>query len=1124
MALTIGADKGQANLSGQQAEAVRLVDSDGVELLFGIRSASGELITSGPIPPGGTLVIPATCPAGASASYFIYFDNPRSGEVPDFLADQPGLVNGDIELGQGDTPARWSHDKPDADHRALWTDENPQSGRRCLKTIVTEGAEPTWIATRQHGVAIVGGARYRMSAWVKADGVNGQAGWYIHVGTREKPMMISPMLIAGDGTFGWREVSSEFTAPAGANLADLGTVLRGTGTAWFDNITLELLDSSPISTSAGDPEPLQLQEQGDVNGWYTADASSVSPDRRVELTVLNLGERAIQRKLVSWDASILKARFGNKPLTEALVVTQGNKPVAVNCLDTLLLWEASVPARTMATWHVYAFSDGPSPVEHGPAQADSPLARANLVDNPGFEQGGSEPTGWTHTEANHGVRFSVAAPNEKSLGARCARMTVPADAPTTWRGWHQSVAVEPGRTYLLAAWLKSEDLKGKAQVHVHLRTAAGELSRSNPMTSIGPAISGTTDWTLLSGLFTMPSDAAVFQIHLTTEAGGTLMHDGVVLAEVVPAMLGRSEGRPVAESEGIPIWPVPAVVKVFREDPAPRGVEKAWISAARNEKEPLQIAIRSPRALKQVRVEVDPLRGPDGATLSDLEVNVVGYVPIDHPTNYYRSESPEWIRKFPTTRGGCDGWAGMWPDPLLPQNTFDLEPNTTQPIWVTAHVRGEQTPGDYQGNVRLVHEGQTVAQLPFTLHVWNFALPQHSRLRAIYDVRLGRGQEWWGKSLDEAHPEITRLMADHRLCPDNIHPDPVIRYEDGQAVADFSDFDRAAEVYFNQLKLPHAYTPWQFYLFGWGHPPKTVFGEKPYEGEPPYEGVDRSQLRPEYKRVYQACLKVFWDHLRKRGWDDKFVLYISDEPFDRLPHIRQQMRALCDMIHEVDPKIPIYSSTWRHVPDWDGYLDVWGIGHYGIVPTEKMAELRAAGDRIWFTTDGQMCTDTPFCAVERLLPHYCFQYGAEAYEFWGVGWLTYDPYRFGWHSYIHQSDQPGSSYWVRYPNGDGFLLYPGKPIGQPGTVRSIRFDQAREGVEDYEYLDLLKRAIDQAKAAGREIAQAEQVLQEARQLVAIPNAGGRYSTQILPEPGAIDTTKRRLAEAIEAISGLPSRP
>jgi hypothetical protein len=177
------------------------------------------------------------------------------------------------------------------------------------------------------------------------------------------------------------------------------------------------------------------------------------------------------------------------------------------------------------------------------------------------------------------------------------------------------------------------------------------------------------------------------------------------------------------------------------------------------------------------------------------------------------------------------------------------------------------------------------------------------------------------------------------------------------------------------------------------------------------------------------------------------------------------MKALCQMIHEVDPEIPIYSSTWHHVPDWDGSLDVWGIGHDGRVPVAKMQQLLEDGKRIWFTTDGQMCTDTPYCAIERLLPHYCFQYGAEAYEFWGVSWLTYNPFEFGWHAYIHQSSEPGRSYWIRYPNGDGFLLYPGAAVGHEGIISSIRFEQAREGVEDYEYLSVVA-AVDRRRPAS----------------------------------------------------------
>ncbi len=275
-------------------------------------------------------------------------------------------------------------------------------------------------------------------------------------------------------------------------------------------------------------------------------------------------------------------------------------------------------------------------------------------------------------------------------------------------------------------------------------------------------------------------------------------------------------------------------------------------------------------------------------------------------------------------------------------------------------------------------------------------------------------------------------------------------------------------------------------------------------------------MRPAYKDAYQACLRLYWEHVKAQGWADKLVLYISDEPFLTKKHIIDQMKACCDMIHEVDPAIRIYSSTWRHCPDWNGYLDIWGVGHYGCFPVAEMQARRAAGDRIWFTTDGQMCTDTPFCAVERLLPHYCFKYGTDAYEFWGISWLTYDPWRFGWHSYIQQSSTPGESYYVRYPNGDGYLLYPGLPIGVSGPVTTVRLEAARDGVEDYEYLLLLKAA-----AVRTSDPEAAQLLADFAALIDIPNAGGRYSSKILPDPARLAALRLRAGETLERLNRRP---
>jgi Glycoside hydrolase 123, catalytic domain/Carbohydrate binding domain len=1106
-------------LAGVPAQSVRVCDSAGQEMLFAITDAQGLLVSRGPIPAGGALTLPAECGPRQSATYYAYFQNASAGELADFLEARGALVNGDLESGHGRTPTGWKHDENDETHQARWSDERPQSGKRCLKTVVASGAEPSWISTRQSDVRIRGGARYVLSAWVRGKDVKGQAGWYIHLGNQENPMLKSPLLVAGEGTFDWKQVTARFTAPEQANQADLGTVLRGTGTAWFDHVSLECLDPDVVRAVAGPAERLELHEVGALPPW------PATAGHRAEIKIVNLAREPVKGSQACLDMAMLQARArGHVDLSSLRLVSSGAEVPVVPLADRLL-FPVNVPPLTVQTAYL-DFSAGPSSKgssSNRPRNA-RPLpieARFNLVRNQGFEASAQLPESWTSSGSNEseGVSLGLDNPHRADLGQQCLRMHVPDTAPAGWRGWHQDVPVRPGHTYLVAAELKCQDVKtGEVRVHIHFQQADGALCRQDAMTSIGPGVRETTDWTLVSGTLTAPADAATLQIHLTMEQSGTVWHDAVLVTEVTSASLTRFLHRPDTENV-VRLWQVPAVVKVFPDDDPPHRIAPARIAVARNEREPLQLAVLSRIDRKNVRVVVDPPVGQAGARLAPWETGVVGYVPVDHATGYYQSKSPAWHRKTPGSAGQSDGWPGLWPDPILPRDSVDLSPGVTQPIWITFSIAPGAPAGDYHGSVKLVANRETIASLPFTVHVWKFNLPDGSHLKAIYDIGLGPGGEaLWGKSNAEAYPEIARTMAQQRVCPNQVHPDPSFRYEHGRASADFTAFDKAARVYFDELKFPHAYMPNQFYLFGWGFPPKHIFGEHPFPGDPPFDKADRSRLRPEYKRAYQACLKLFWDHLREKGWQDRFVLYISDEPFYQQERIRRQMVALCAMIHEVDPRIPIYSSTWRHVPEWDGSLDIWGIGHYGEVSAATMNQIRARGAKIWFTTDGQMCLDTPYCAIERLLPHYAFRYGAEAYEFWGIAWLTHDPYRFGWHAYIDQTDQPGQSYWIRYPNGDGFLLYPGKPIGHAGPVRSIRLEQAREGLEDYEYLELLRSLASRAKSANKDTSRARRAFEEADRLVPIPSAGGRYSTKILPDPEALYRVRQEVAEAIEELS------
>ena len=681
--------------------------------------------------------------------------------------------------------------------------------------------------------------------------------------------------------------------------------------------------------------------------------------------------------------------------------------------------------------------------------------------------------------------------------------------------------------------MKSIDLE-TARIHLHFHTAEGKFTANGGMPSLNQEIAGTTDWTRIVEIVTTPPDAKYMTIHLTTNGHGTLLHDNL---SVIDGLFAEQIDHESYCDGDIRIWQVPAVMKVFPQTIPPKWVREGKqedmvfrIEAARNEKEPLQIAFRpmSPQSVERVlTLNIEPPKHENGFVLDQFEIHNVGYVRIDYPSNYYHTMAPKWYRKSPTAAPGCDGWSGLWPDPLLPlapwKNSLFVYHGPTIPgrlgdteaIWITWTIPKDAPAGKYTGSVQLF--SPTVDQYPIEITVRDFTLPDENNLSAIYDVRFGPGgAKYWGGSEKDLHKEIVELMTENRLSPDAIMPSPGLFFHDDKPVFDWTEFDKAAEWSFNERRIRRVYMP-LFYSFGWGHPPKDFFGEKPYPGERPFKDADFSKLRPEYKAKYQVALREFWNHVTEKGWAEKFVLCVSDEPNYWTPEIITQMKAVCDMIHEVDPKIPIYCSTWRYIPEWKDSLDVWGIGHYGIVPVETMKQIKADGSHIWFTTDGMHCLDTPYNAIERLLPYYCFKYGADAYEFWGISWLTYDPYKYGSHVYIYQTSTPGEYGWIRYPNGDGYLLYP--PTEQSGgkMVSSIRFEQAREGIEDFEYFTMLSGLIEKGKQTGKGVTQAEAALAEVLSLVESPTAIGRYSSRILPNPYQIYEVRRKVAETIETL-------
>ncbi len=1134
VAVTVGDGTGQAPLVGARAEALRVTDAKGTQLLYGLWTPDqNTTFSTGAIPAGATLVLPAVCATQATARLYVYFDNPHAWGLSDTFEKRAFTdLNGDFEKGLGGQPFGWRPGQTTPRHRLTWSDEKPFSGSRCLKAETDAQAPESWFGYVRSDFTVVPGAHCTIRVRVRGTNVKGSAGWYIHVGDEINPQRINRVVKAGDGTFDWKEQVFTFTVPEGATRLQTGSVLFGTGTAWYDAFSLET-DKEParVVASAGAVERLTLSEQG-------ADAAWPKPEKKAPRWLYRLPVRLIN--LRDEPASDLLAVVDLNSATRGIVaprflLTLNGKPVDTCRIGDRLLFSCAPAAHTALTYYLYVADTG---VKTTPAKkqvsalgsaipSDQILADrssdidaqafakllnspANLVKNPDFEKGTDAPEGWTHSGDEPGVTYSLGTPG--GFGQRHARLTVPLTAKNAWRGWYQSLPVKSGHSYLYGAWLACESLEGTANLNAHLRDAKGEVVPGGFL-GAGAPISGNTPWTPMFATVTIPQDATQLQMHLTMNDRGTLKHDGVFLAECLEADSGDPE-TPAMAARGFAVWPVDPVIKIFHETLPPQSAAPFAIALARNEEEALQIALRAGRDIPNLRVEVEAPKDKKGNSLTDFSIGWVGFVPIDHSTAYYNLTTPAWELKFPTSAGASDGWSGWWPDPIRPTSDGSLAANQTQPVWISFRTAADTPAGLYKGKVRLSAGSKVVETIPFTVTVWDFALPKIPSCPAIFDLRMNGFWQAEGVSEEAQYEKLLRFMARKKVCPDSVRGEPAFeRNAQGVITADFTAYDKAASLFFDELKFPSSYMPSFFYLFGWEHPPKPVMGEEPFEGEQPFKGADRTRLRKAYKDTYQACLRLYWEHVKSKGWADRLVLYISDEPFLTKSPIVDQMKALCAMIHEVDPKIRIYSSTWNHCPDWNGYLNIWGAGHYGCFPESEMQARRAAGEHIWFTTDGQMCTDTPFCAIERLLPHYCFKYGVDAYEFWGANWHTYDPWRYGWHSYILQTSTPGEFYFVRYPNGDGYLFYPGASIGVDGPVTSIRLEAARDGVEDFDYLRLLKAFAD--KTGDKD---AVRLLAEFGALLEVPNAGGRYSSKILPDPARLSALRLQAGAALQRLS------
>lgn len=420
---------------------------------------------------------------------------------------------------------------------------------------------------------------------------------------------------------------------------------------------------------------------------------------------------------------------------------------------------------------------------------------------------------------------------------------------------------------------------------------------------------------------------------------------------------------------------------------------------------------------------------------------------------------------------------GLYPNVLRRRDVFDVVPGTLTRIWVDVFVPREVAPTRYHSRLTIAHEGMDPVEAPVQLDALPMTLPTTPSQPAVvglnYDLTAKR------YDLKEGTDERLRLedsfywfLVEHRLSPYQ----PPVPLDDAR-IARYLQDERVSS-----CRIPF----------------------------PPDD--------PRFKRVISLAADG--------GWLEKLFVYFIDEP---TYHQYEAIISTGKMIRSF-PLSPKFLVTCFPDQFLLGAVDIWCI-HMQFLPegiprsfVDRQRNFDAvnrrldAGDKVWWYTAGAV---KPFPTLQIEDDPAAFRIIAWLQQLYGIGgflhWETAN-----WRQPIDEPFIP------QFGNGEGVLIYPGDGL-QPAP--SIRLELLREGMEDMEFLMLLRRNVRavQEKLAAEKFGDVAsgRVREMCRALVsdevlrAEPFDDLSAQSHFIREPGLIERVRMDVVKEILALEKKP---
>lgn len=361
----------------------------------------------------------------------------------------------------------------------------------------------------------------------------------------------------------------------------------------------------------------------------------------------------------------------------------------------------------------------------------------------------------------------------------------------------------------------------------------------------------------------------------------------------------------------------------------------------------------------------------------------------------------------------CDDWGGVFPDALVPMpEQFDLQAGYNQAIYIRAEAGADAKPGYYRAEVTL-RQGETeLFRGEIWAHVWDFVLPEATSCQTLFGYDTNSINQY---DPDSSKKEYYDFMLDNYrvncfYLPYNLTNSKVDQYLDNPKIQNFR-----------------------------------------------VRTSSQSQMQEDYEKLSQ-----------NQEWMDKHFFYPMDEP-DTPEKLAQSLSVISTIKsifgEEANIIVPLSTTVDANrnslIEPLVGQVNMWCLNTWAASFSQGLRNVKRAmqeGDELWGYVS---CNPGPekkflnvFITMQGLKTREIFwelqRNGCSGFLYWSTTYwkqIKANP----WEDMLTLQDTNlGPIY------GDGSLLYPGEYIGTPGPIGTIRFECIRDGLDDYDYMEMAK--------------------------------------------------------------------